>query len=330
MATIRLEDGTTFDCAADDVLLRAGLRAGLGLPYECNAGGCGTCKIEVLEGEVEVLWPEAPGLSERDRRKGRQLACQCRPKGDCSIKVRLDVQCQPQVPPQRRSAQLVGVRGLTHDIRELQLHVPGCAAFLPGQYALIGINGQYLRAYSMANLANSDGIWHFQVRRVPKGQATSLLFDDAQLASAQLTLDGPYGLAYLRNTGRDLVCVAGGSGLAPMLSVARGVASDPAMADRRVWFFHGGRTTSDLFSTDQMRDWTGLGDRLDYIPATSEADQGGLRHGFIHEVMQAELGYRLGDFELYCAGPPPMVQALERLAHNGGLAPSQIHFDRFF
>ena len=77
MPVITLNDGeAVFDCAEGDTLLRAGLRAGLALPYECGVGACGCCRCEVIEGEVADLWPEAPGLSDRDRRKGRVLACQ--------------------------------------------------------------------------------------------------------------------------------------------------------------------------------------------------------------------------------------------------------------
>ena len=72
----------SFTCEAGDSMLRAGLRAGLGMPYECNTGGCGTCKFQLLEGETEDLWPDAPGVTARDREKGRKLACQNRPRGD--------------------------------------------------------------------------------------------------------------------------------------------------------------------------------------------------------------------------------------------------------
>ena len=70
------KDGSTFEQQEGDTLLRAALRAGVGLSYECNSGGCGGCKFELLEGEVETLWADAPGLNERDRRRGRHLACQ--------------------------------------------------------------------------------------------------------------------------------------------------------------------------------------------------------------------------------------------------------------
>jgi len=71
---IRLADGSEYRCAPDDTLLRAGLRSGLGFPYECNAGSCGTCKVELVAGTVESAWPAAPGLGERDRNSRRGVA----------------------------------------------------------------------------------------------------------------------------------------------------------------------------------------------------------------------------------------------------------------
>jgi toluene monooxygenase electron transfer component len=82
MPEIRIATGETYSCAGDDTLLRAALRAGRGFPYECNSGSCGTCKVELVEGEIHTLRPDAPGLAERDRAKNRVLACQAEPRGD--------------------------------------------------------------------------------------------------------------------------------------------------------------------------------------------------------------------------------------------------------
>lgn len=330
MYKIQIEGQGTFNCAADDVLLRGGLREGLGIPYECNAGGCGTCKIEVLSGEVENLWADAPGLSDRDKRKGRLLACQCRPKSDCVIKLRLDEKCVPKVIPKLHKVKLKHVQLVTHDILEVHLQSDEPAQFIPGQYALVWVNQELLRAYSMSNLPNDDGLWVFQIRRVPDGKMTNLLFDEQLREKADIQIDGPYGLAHLQEQPRPIVCVAGGSGLAPMLAIARGVAVNPHLQHHKVWFFHGGREQRDLFTENQLRDWTELGERLNYVPATSSQFIEGIRSGFIHEVIQDVLGEHLIEHEIYCAGPPPMVKSIEQLAHQVGIPHQQIHFDRFF
>ena len=338
MSVIDVNDGEArFDCAAGDTLLRAGLRAGLGLPYECGVGACGCCRCEVLDGDVADLWPAAPGLSARDRRKGRVLACQSRPAGDARIRLRLDPHAAPAIRPARRSARLVASRAVTHDIREFVFQADAAADFLPGQYALLALPGlDRERAYSMANLPNPDGEWHFRIRRVACGGATGALFDGLHAGTA-IGLDGPYGMAHLRtDSPRDLVCIAGGSGLAPMLSVARGVAASPLLAGRRVDFFYGGRTPADLCGEPELAALPGFGTAIRYHAAVSDADAA--RHagwtgpvGPIHELVQATLGERLADAEFYLAGPPPMVDALQQLLQAGHrLPPERIHFDRFF
>ena len=91
MATIRIE-GTDvrFECRDDDVIMRAALRAGIGFPYECNVGCCGTCRFELLEGKVAQQRADPPAWSERDRQRKRYLGCQARALSDCRIKLRLD------------------------------------------------------------------------------------------------------------------------------------------------------------------------------------------------------------------------------------------------
>ena len=110
MARITIADAdVSFECGSDDSLLRAGLRANLNLPYECNVGSCGTCKFELLSGEIKVLSENAPGLSERDRKKGRQLACQCMPLTDCVIKVRQEDGAPAKFSPTRLKVKLIQI-----------------------------------------------------------------------------------------------------------------------------------------------------------------------------------------------------------------------------
>src|SRR5919198_6446016 len=135
MYAVRVTEGPEYRCSSDDTLLRAALRAGLGFPYECNTGACGTCKVELLEGQVTCLRPDAPGLSERDRARNRILGCQSRPETDCSIKARLSDEYSPIHPPARFTARLEAWRDLTHDLREFRFSTPGGPGFLPGQYA---------------------------------------------------------------------------------------------------------------------------------------------------------------------------------------------------
>ncbi len=336
MREIRIAGGPQYACADDDTLLRAGLRAGLGLPYECNAGSCGTCKVELVEGEIESLRPDAPGLTERDRTKHRVLACQARPRSDCTIKARLVEEAVPRHPPVRFSARLAGARDLTHDMREFRFATVAAPGFLPGQYALFYLPGLAApRTYSMANVDDGSGEWHFIVRRVPGGTGTVTLFDHVPVGS-EITLDGPYGVAFLRATSpRDLVCIGGGSGLAPMLSIVRGALREPALAARRIHVFYGARTTRDLAGEAELAALPGFAERVSFEAVLSmpEADAAHPWHGptgFVHEHVRKVLGERLKDLEIYFAGPPPMAQAVQMMLAECRVPYQQIHFDSFY
>ncbi|MET4579046.1 2Fe-2S iron-sulfur cluster-binding protein [Ottowia thiooxydans] len=338
MAEISVEgSGQFFACARSDTLLAGGLRAGLGMPYECTAGACGTCKFELLEGDVEVLWDDAPGLSTRDRAKNRKLACQCRPLTDCRIKMRFDEACRPLANPCNQTAMLIATNDITHDIREFRFATGTTATFLPGQFATLQLPGvRGTRAYSMSNLPNDEGEWHFQVRRVHGGSASNALFDQLRVGD-QITLDGPFGMAFLREgSARDVVCIAGGSGLAPMVSIARSMASTGQLASRRLHFFYGARTQRDVCGEALLESLPGFGERIRFYSSVSSTKEQedpcwSGRVGFIHEYVAEVVGANPHGHDYYMAGPPPMIQAvLDTLQKLHKVDKSQIYFDRFF
>ena len=240
--TVHIDGGESYRCEVGDTVLRAALRAGLPFPYECNVGQCGSCRFELISGEIKELWPDAPALNERDRRKGRKLGCQSIPRGDCTIKLRPDPDCAPRHRPQRQAVEIFEIHDVTHDIREFRCRGEGPAIFQPGQYALLEIPGVVgPRAYSMCNNANEDGQWHFLVKRLPEGVGTRALFDEMAVGRS-LTIDAPYGLAFLREDApRDIVCIAGGSGLSPLISIASAASTKPELSERQIRFFFGGR-----------------------------------------------------------------------------------------
>lgn len=317
-------------------LLRAALRAGIGFPHECNSGGCGSCQFELLEGEVTELWEAAPGLSSGARSRGLRLACQSGVVGDCRIKVRLRPKFVPVRLATRRPATLVSRSALTKDMAEYSFKCDAAADFLPGQYALLrlpGVEGE--RAYSMSNLPNAEGIWKFIIKRSPSGRGTAVLAENLQLGE-EVVLDGPYGLSYLQpNSMRDVVCIGGGSGLSPLMSILAAAVREPALAGRRLHLFYGGRAPTDICIDRLLDDDAALRDRIEVISAVSDfADTLSWtgERGLIHEVLRRwiELGRRAQDYEYYFCGPPPMTDAVQRLLMLDLRVPaSQLHFDRF-
>jgi toluene monooxygenase electron transfer component len=325
----------SWDCADKDTIMRSALRAGLGFPYECNVGSCGNCRFDIIEGEIEHVRVDPPGLSERDRLRGRRLGCQARPLSDCTVKVRLMPRYESLVRPVRQGATLLGTRDLTHDIREFRFALDTPVQFLSGQYALLsppGVEGN--RAFSMCNTGETGSEWHFQIKRVPNGQATGHLFEILSIGQ-RIEIDGPYGMAYLREDApRDIVCIAGGSGLSPMISIARAMSVAPALAGRRLDFMYGGRAVRDVAGRDLLEELSGFGSNIHYhaaISTSGDADDGwnGYR-GFVHELAVELFGHRLPACEIYFAGPPAMGEAVQRMLVERGVPPEQVHFDQFY
>jgi toluene monooxygenase electron transfer component len=161
-----------------------------------------------------------------------------------------------------------------------------------------------------------------------------VLFDALQIGET-IELDGPYGAAYLRtHAPRDMVCVAGGSGLAPMISIARGAAEAGLLGTRKLYFFYGARLPSDVCGEEMLRSLAGFGQQMHYIPVVSIPGEDGAwsgRTGFVHTAIADVLPSSLTEYEFYFAGPPPMTQALQELLMiEHGVAFEQLHFDRFF
>ncbi len=332
MATIETNDGTVFPCDPEDTVMRAALRAGLGFPYECNVGSCGNCRFELIDGTVVHRRTDAPAWTERDRRRNRWLGCQSRPEGDCRIKVRLDDRYRSAHTPVRRELELTALVPITHDITEFRFSAGGPAPFLPGQYALLylpEVDGG--RPYSFCNIDGQSGDWSFQIKRVPGGEATSRLFDELGIG-ARVAADGPFGMAYLRDDApRDVLLVAGGSGLSPMISIARAAAASDRLADKAIHFVYGGRTPEDVCGEEILADLPGYGRRIRYLAAISEPEEDW--HGptgFVHDIVHDAYGDTLDRFEIYFAGPAAMGEAMQKMLFEAGVPGEQVHFDQFF
>jgi toluene monooxygenase electron transfer component len=222
---------------------------------------------------------------------------------------------------------------LTHDMREFRLALETPHLFRPGQYALFmlpGVTGR--RAYSMCNVSATGAEWHFQIKLVPGGEATPLLFHEAQVG-APIELDGPYGMAYLREDApRDILCIAGGSGLSPMISIARAAAATASLAERQIHLVYGGTTPIDICGEAMLAGLDGFGSRVHYHSAISMPDERGTWHGrigMVHDVARKLFGERFGDFEIYFAGPPAMAEATHRMLFETKVPMQQVHFDQF-
>ena len=294
--------GEEIDCDEEESVLDAAFRHGYNLVYGCREGQCSACKAYLLEGEV-VLKPYSTfALSESEEANGYTLLCRAMPEEDLVVELlHFDPDNYRLENEIRDGRATVGaVEALTHDITRLELEVtePGDFSFLPGQYVDVWVPGSDARrSFSMANLPG-DGRIELIVKRYPGGRFSSLL-DDAIAPGDELRFTGPYGAFHLRDTDRPILMVAGGSGMAPILSLLRKLAAE--RSERTVRFFYGARTEQDLFHLDQIEQiGTALAD-FRFVPVT----------GFVHEPASEFLeSGEMHDPELYMCGPPPMIDAM--------------------
>ena len=328
---VHIAGGGSFAQQPGDRILHAALRAGLVFPYECNAGSCGCCRFELISGSVDVLMPGAAAWTERDRRKGRYLACQTSASSECTIRASVHHGSTHLPVPSKRRAVLISSRPLTHDLTCLTFQVEGRAEFQPGQYAIVSFEGEAEgRCYSMSNLPNEDGHLEFIVRNVPGGSRSGRFSNAGQ--ETTFTIDGPFGNAYLRDEHvAEIICIAGGSGLAPMLSVMR------AAVERgiRVHFFYGGRRPRDLNCMADLQAAPEFS-RLVHVHAAVSApeEEDATWHGdrlMLPDLVRREIGRGMQLGTCYAAGAPALITALEALLVNEhGLPPDRLYYDRFF
>jgi len=324
-------DGRRFDCAPGQTVLAAALAAGVDLPYECASGSCGSCRARLIEGSVASRWAEAPGLNERDRRKGdRILCCQSVPQTACVIQIRAG-DSAPPVRPKPLRAILRDVRLLNNDVVHLVVDAQERVAFLPGQFMLLDLHGGFgRRAYSMANVADDTGRLEFIVKRKPGGRASKLLFETLR-AGDLIDLEGPYGRAWLRDDSeRDIVLLAGGSGLAPIWSIAQ--AALLRSPKRRLRLYFGVNRGEDLFWLTQIEHARHEHPEFEthlVLMHASPDDPIGCRQGAVGDLMSRDVD-DLPRCDLYMAGPPGLIDhVLRELIVTGRTQADRVFFDRF-
>ena len=223
-----------FHVAPKETLLQAALNQGIAFPHDCRAGGCGTCKCRLLKGTVKELTDKSYLLSAEELRDNYVLACQSIPRSDVEVDVELR-DASTLASPQRSTARITRMDRLTHDIVHLTVDLEQGLAFTPGQYceltARAGSAAGVTRRYSFANVPEASGTSRraeFFIRKVPGGRFTEWLFEEASSGDV-LEVTGPFGDFMLRESSAPMLCIAGGSGLAPVLSMLQGMF--PEMSD---------------------------------------------------------------------------------------------------
>lgn len=328
--------GYEFEALPGEKVLYAGLRAGIDLPYECATGTCGTCKAKLVSGKARDAWPQAPGRKYVKPQAGELLMCQCEAEEALTLEVSKFVyDAEPGAClPQTCSGTVRNVRQLTHDVIGFALELERPRDFDAGQFVLLAPAGMAgYRAYSMCNYARGGRRLDFVVKRKLDGAFSEWLFG-ASREGARLQVFGPLGKATFEpGLAKNLLCIAGGSGIAGMMSIlARADAADYFSRHGADVFF-GIRTMKDAFFLDELskskaRVTVALSE--EDAPRTDAWPKLKFEKGLVHEVAKRAMAGKYQNLRAYVAGPPPAVDAAIRvLLLDARLTTDNIRYDKY-
>jgi len=300
------------------------------VPSACGGQGtCGYCKVTVLAGGGPVLTTELALLARKDIRAGVRLACQVKVRGDLDLRIPEEI-----LNVRLYSAEVASTRDLTYDTKEIRLRLlePAEIQSRPGQYVQVQApspEGPVWRAYSISSSPQEPNAVELVVRIVPGGIASTYLFGLAP--GDRVAFTGPFGEFRLsEDPATEIVCVAGGCGLAPVKNIIETLVA--RWPERPAWLFFGCRTTRDVFYYERFKRLAAEHPSLRVVYALSDELEPGEKWdgetGFIH--LSVDRFLQAGrKRQAFLCGPPVMIEAVQRVLEDKGLAPEDVFFDDF-
>ncbi len=302
------------------------------IPSACGGrGSCGMCKVRILEGAGDPLATELPWLNAQERRDKVRLSCQVK------VKRPLRIEIPPELLDVRQyRTTVLRLRDLTYDIREVTLQLaPGDRIdFKAGQFIQFEVPPYALtddpvyRAYSVSSSPSTHDRVELEMRLVPNGICTTYVHKYLKEGDA-VTINGPYGEFHLQDSDREMICVAGGSGMAPIKSILMRL--DELKSPRKVRYFFGARTGRDLFLVDEMRALERSLPDFRFIPALSAPEPGSGwqgETGLIPAVLERHVT-SVANAEAYLCGSPGLINATVAALKRKGMPEDRIYFDNF-
>jgi len=324
----------SFEVAADEPILAAAIRQGIGLPYGCRDGACGSCKSRLVDGQVQHGTHQAKALSVEEEAAGLVLPCCARPLSDCVIEAR-SVPGAGEFPILKMPARVMSIERPAPDVALLRIQLPANQSFRyhAGQFVEFILRDGARRSYSMANAPSRLGTppaIELHLRHMPGGKFTDHVFG-AMKDKDILRMEGPFGSFFLReDSDKPIVLLASGTGFAPIKAILEQI-QDQGIA-RPVVLYWGCRNRTDLYLDGWARAAAATMPQLSYVPVLSEpreADAWTGRRGFVHEAVMADLP-DLSCHQVYACGVPVMVEAARRdFVERCGLPADEFYADAF-
>ncbi|GAB4121203.1 MAG: CDP-6-deoxy-delta-3,4-glucoseen reductase [Rubrivivax sp.] len=326
--------GVAFEVPRDEPILAAAIRQGVGLPYGCRDGACGSCKSRLLEGRVIHGAHQLKALSTQEEEQGFILTCCATPQTDCVVEAR-SVPGAGQYPVLKLPSRVLSLTRAAPDVMVMTLQLPANQnlQYHAGQYVEFILQGGVRRSYSMANaphrLGNPPAI-ELHIRHMPGGRFTDHVFG-AMKEREILRMEGPYGSFYLReDSERPIVLLASGTGFAPIKALIEHLQMKGST--RPAVLYWGGRRPQDLYMDAWCREQAAALPWLRYVPVVSDAlpeDGWNGRTGFVHRAVMEDLP-DLSGHQVYACGAPIVVQSAERdFTAQCGLPADQFFADAF-
>jgi CDP-4-dehydro-6-deoxyglucose reductase len=324
----------SFSVEAGETILAAGIRQGVGLPYGCRDGACGSCKSRLVTGQVVHGAHQSKALTADEEAAGQILTCCAQPLGDCLIEARV-VPGVGDVPVRKMPCRVLSIDRPAADVAVLRLQLPANQPmqYRAGQYVefILGDGGR--RCYSIANSPQRLGTppsIDLHIRHLPGGRFTDHVFSTLKEKDI-LRLEGPYGSFFLRqDSSKPIILLASGTGFAPIKAMIEDCQDQASTRDAVLYW--GGRHRADLYQNDWCERASAEMPHLRYVPVLSEATPAegwGGRTGFVHRAVMADWP-DLSRHQVYACGVPAMVDAARRdLVAGCALPPDEFYADSF-
>lgn len=320
-----------FECEVDDTILSAALRANVILPYGCKDGACGSCKAELLEGEVDYGTYQARALSEDERVRGKVLTCCAKPLSPIKLKVR-ELSGLGDIPVKKMPCRLQSIDKPAADVAVLKLQLPAneVLQFNAGQYIEFMLRDGTRRSYSLANAPYQEGGIELHIRHMPGGVFTDHVFSTMKEREI-LRFEGPLGTFFLReDSTKPVILLASGTGFAPIKSLIEQAFFKNST--REFVLYWGARTMADLYMQDLPEQWALDHGNFKFVPVLSEATaacnwQG--RTGFVHRAVMEDFP-DLSRHQVYACGAPIVINSAQRdFTALCGLPEDEFYADSF-